>query len=193
MMNSGKKGKLIIFSAPSGSGKTTLAKHVLTTFNNISFSISACSRKARAGEIDGRDYYFLSVDEFKNKVFNNEFIEWEEVYEDHFYGTLNSEVERIRKKGNHVLFDVDVIGGINIKKKFNKDALAIFVKPPSIDVLIERLTDRSTDTLEAIKTRIKKAEYELSFEKQFDVTIVNDELEKAKKETIEIVSNFINS
>jgi len=192
-MNSGKKGKLIIFSAPSGSGKTTLAKHVLTTFNNISFSISACSRKARAGEIDGRDYYFLSVDEFKNKVFNSEFIEWEEVYEDHFYGTLNSEVERIRKKGNHVLFDVDVIGGINIKKKFNKDALAIFVKPPSIDVLIERLTDRSTDTLEAIKTRIKKAEYELSFEKQFDVTIVNDELEKAKKETIEIVSNFINS
>lgn len=192
-MNSEKKGKLIIFSAPSGSGKTTLAKYVLTTFDNISFSISACSRKARAGEINGRDYYFLTIDEFKRKVFNNEFVEWEEVYEDHFYGTLHSEVERIRNNGNHVLFDVDVIGGVHIKKKFNKDALAIFVKPPSIDALIERLTDRSTDSSEAINTRIKKAEYELSFEKQFDVTIVNDELEKAKKETIEIVGNFINS
>lgn len=192
-MNSEKKGKLIIFSAPSGSGKTTLAKYVLTTFDNISFSISACSRKARAGEIDGRDYYFLTIDEFKRKVFNNEFVEWEEVYEDHFYGTLHSEVERIRNNGNHVLFDVDVIGGVHIKKKFNKDALAIFVKPPSIDALIERLTDRSTDSSEAINTRIKKAEYELSFEKQFDVTIVNDELEKAKKETIEIVGSFINS
>ncbi len=192
-MDADKKGKLVIFSAPSGSGKTTLAKHVLASINNISFSISACSRKARIGEIDGLDYYFLPIKEFKKKVFNNEFIEWEEVYEDHFYGTLASEVERIRNNGNHVLFDVDVVGGVNIKKKYGKEALAIFVKPPSVDVLINRLANRSTDSSEAIKTRIKKAEYELSFEDQFDVTIINDNLESAKSQTLKIVSDFINS
>ena len=117
-MDADKKGKLILFSAPSGSGKTTLAKHVLLAFKNVSFSISACSRKERVGEINGLDYYFLPIEEFKKKVFNNEFIEWEEVYEDHFYGTLTSEVERIRNNGNHVLFDVDVVGGVNIKKKY---------------------------------------------------------------------------
>lgn len=192
-MDADKKGKLVIFSAPSGSGKTTLAKHVLASINNISFSISACSRKARIGEIDGLDYYFLPIEEFKKKAFNNEFIEWEEVYEDHFYGTLASEVERIRNKGNHVLFDVDVVGGVNIKKEYGKEALAIFVKPPSVDVLINRLTSRSTDSSEAINTRIKKAEYELSFENQFDVTIVNDDLESAKKQTLKIVNDFINA
>ena len=165
----------------------------MSSISNISFSISACSRKARIGEIDGLDYYFLPIEEFKKKVFNNEFIEWEEVYEDHFYGTLTSEVERIRNDGNHVLFDVDVVGGVNIKKKYGKDALAIFVKPPSVDVLIDRLTNRSTDSSEAINTRIKKAEYELSFEDQFDVTIINDNLESAKNQTLKIVSDFINS
>lgn len=193
MMKAIEKGKLIIFSAPSGSGKTTLAKHVLSNIKNISFSISACSRKARDGEINGRDYYFLSIDEFKNKVFNDEFIEWEEVYENHFYGTLISEVEKQREKGKHVLFDVDVIGGVNIKKKYGNEALAIFVKPPSVKALIDRLYSRSTDSTEAINTRIKKAEYELSFEDQFDITIVNDDLESAKKQTLNIVSSFINS
>ena len=186
------KGKLIIFSAPSGSGKTTLAKHILDNIDNISFSISACSREARAGELNGVDYYFFSTDDFKQKIEEGAFIEWEEVYKDHFYGTLAYEVENIRSKGNHVLFDVDVVGGTNIKKQFGDEALAIFVRPPSIEVLVERLTARSTDSQEAIDTRIKKAEYELSFEDQFDVTIVNDDLETAKRQTLKIVNDFIN-
>lgn len=191
---SGKvKGKLLIFSAPSGSGKTTLARHILEKIDNISFSISACSRKARPGEINGVDYYFLSVEDFKKRIEEGAFIEWEEVYEDHFYGTLASEVERIRNNGKHVLFDVDVVGGINIKKKYGKEALAIFVRPPSVIALVERLTARSTDSQEAIDTRVKKAEYELSFEDQFDVTIINDNLETAKKQTLKIVNDFIHS
>lgn len=191
---SGKvKGKLVVFSAPSGSGKTTLAKHVLEKIDNISFSISACSRKSRPGEINGVDYYFLSVEDFKKRINEGAFIEWEEVYKDHFYGTLASEIERIRNNGKHVLFDVDVVGGTNIKNKYGKEALAIFVRPPSVNALVDRLTARSTDSQEAIDTRVKKAEYELSFEDQFDVTIINDDLETAKKETLTIVNDFINS
>ncbi len=192
-MNERTKGKLIIFSAPSGSGKTTLAKHVLSNIENITFSISACSRKPREGEKNGVEYYFLSVENFKRKIAENAFVEWEEVYHDHFYGTLISEIEKIRSLGNHVLFDVDVIGGLNIKKKYGDEALAIFVKPLSVNVLIERLFSRSTDSSEAIKTRIEKAEHELSFQDQFDVIVVNDKLEKAKRQTLKLVHDFINS
>jgi guanylate kinase len=186
-----KKGKLIIFSAPSGAGKTTLAKHVLANFKNVMFSVSACSRKPRAGEQHGVEYYFMSVSDFKQKILEGAFVEWEEVYPNHFYGTLISEVERIRDNGNHVLFDVDVVGGLNIKKKFGDDALAIFVKPPSVESLITRLKNRSTDSDKEIKLRIKKATYELTFESHFDKVIVNDDLETAMQETTEIVHNFI--
>lgn len=192
-MATGEKGKLIIFSAPSGSGKTTLARHVLSSFRNIRFSVSACSRKPRRGETNGVDYYFLNVEEFKNKIREKAFIEWEEVYTDHFYGTLASEVEKMRNDGKHVLFDVDVVGGLSIKKQFGKDALAIFIKPPSVQALLERLNSRSSDDDKAIRTRIEKAEYELSFENQFDEVIVNADLETAKKETIKVVSDFINN
>lgn len=191
MGNKIKKGKLIIFSAPSGSGKTTLVKHVLSSFNDISFSISACTRKKRINEINDRDYYFLTVNEFKQKIKEDAFVEWEEVYTDLFYGTLNSEIERIVNSGKHIAFDVDVEGGLNIKKKFGKDALAIFIKPPSIEELKNRLLARATDTDDVIQTRLDKAEFELSFEEKFDVTIINDDLQLAKTEIVNLISNFI--
>jgi len=186
-----KIGKLLIFSAPSGSGKTTLVKYLMKQIDNLSFSISATSRKIRGGEVNGRDYYYLSADEFRNKIANNEFVEWEEVYTDKYYGTLKSEVERIRNNGQNVVFDVDVVGGVNIKKLYGNDALAIFVMPPSIKVLKQRLVGRGTDTEDDIKTRIDKAEYELTFADKFDKIIINDELEKAQKETIELVEEFV--
>lgn len=191
-MSSNAKGRLIIFSAPSGSGKTTLAKHVLSSIPDVVFSVSACSRSPRKEERDGVDYYFLSTDEFKQKIKQDAFIEWEEVYKDHFYGTLKDEVERLRNQGKHVLFDVDVMGGMNIKKQFGHEAISIFVKPPSVDILSERLAARSTDSEENIKRRIEKASFELSFENEFDVVIINDELEMAKKQTLEVVEKFIN-
>ncbi|RLD47298.1 MAG: guanylate kinase [Bacteroidetes bacterium] len=191
MEESRQKGKLIIFSAPSGAGKTTLVKYVMAHVPGLTFSVSACSRKKRDNETDGKDYYFLSAGEFKEKIDNQEFIEWEEVYSDHFYGTLYTEVEQKRNRGLHVVFDVDVKGGMNIKKIFGDEALAIFIKPPSIDVLKERLLKRATDSENAIETRIKKAEFELGFEKEFDVTVVNDDLQKAQEETVRIVSQFI--
>ncbi len=186
-----KKGKLIIFSAPSGAGKTTLVKFAMSHVDNLTFSVSACSRKKRAGETDGKDYYFLSVEEFKKKIADGAFIEWEEVYPDHFYGTLHSEVENKRNQGKHVVFDVDVKGGMNIKKIFGDEALAIFIKPPSVDVLRERLLKRGTDSREDIETRVKKAEYELTFAKHFDVVIVNDDLEKAQQETVRVIRDFL--
>jgi guanylate kinase len=185
------KGKLLIFSAPSGSGKTTLVKHVMEHVDNLAFSISATSRNKRYGEINGKDYYFLTVDEFKKKINNDEFVEWEEVYKDKFYGTLKSEVERIRNSGKNVVFDVDVVGGVNIKKLYGDEALGVFVMPPSIEVLKERLESRGTDNESDIKTRINKAEYELTFSNLFDEIIINDDLEKAKLETIELVKSFI--
>jgi len=191
MEESRQKGKLIIFSAPSGAGKTTLVKYVMAHVPGLTFSVSACSRKKRDNETDGKDYYFLSAGEFKEKIDNQEFIEWEEVYSDHFYGTLYTEVEQKRNRGLHVVFDVDVKGGMNIKKIFGDEALAIFIKPPSVDVLKERLLKRATDSENAIETRIKKAEFELGFEKEFDVTVVNDDLQKAQEETVRIVSQFI--
>ncbi len=191
MAASNKKGKLLIFSAPSGSGKTTLVKHLMRKVDNLSFSISATSRKIRGGEINGRDYYYLSADEFRQKIANNEFVEWEEVYIDKFYGTLKSEVERIRNNGQNVVFDVDVVGGVNIKKLYGNDALAIFVMPPSIKVLKQRLLGRGTDTDNDIKTRIDKAEYELTFSNKFDNVIINDSLEKAQMETVDLVQRFV--
>jgi len=186
-----KIGKLLIFSAPSGSGKTTLVKYLMKQIDNLSFSISATSRKIRGGEVNGRDYYYLSADEFRNKIANNEFVEWEEVYTDKYYGTLKSEVERIRNNGQNVVFDVDVVGGVNIKKLYGNDALAIFVMPPSIKVLKQRLVGRGTDTEDDIKTRIDKAEYELTFVNKFDKIIINDKLEKAQMETVELVKEFV--
>ena len=185
-------GKLIIFSAPSGAGKTTIVRHLLEKNLNLEFSISATSRGKRHTETDGKDYYFLSAEEFKYKIDNNEFLEWEEVYTGTFYGTLKSEIERIRKKGKNVIFDLDVIGGCNIKKFYGNEALAVFVQPPSIEELRNRLIYRSTDTQEVIEKRIAKAEYELTFANQFDYIIVNEDLEKAFSDAESCVRKFIN-
>lgn len=191
MLDNIQKGKLLIFSAPSGSGKTTLVKYIMSQIDTLSFSISATSRKIRSNEVNGKDYYFLSVEDFKKKIANNEFVEWEEVYKDRFYGSLKSEVERIRNKGLHVVFDVDVVGGVNIKKLYGDVALSIFVMPPSLDALKQRLLGRGTDNTDDIQTRLDKAEYELTYSNKFDVIIINDNLEQAKKESLEIVGNFI--
>ncbi len=185
--------KVLIFSAPSGAGKTTLVRSLLSDDEyKLEFSVSACSRKVRGKEEDGKDYYFLSVDEFKNKIDNDEFLEWEEVYKDNYYGSLKSEVARIRRSGKNVIFDVDVKGGINIKKFYGSEALSVFVMPPSIEELEKRLLLRSTDNEEAIRTRIEKAKYEIEFANEFDIVIVNDDLEKAKSKVENIVSEFLN-
>lgn len=184
-------GKLVIFSAPSGAGKTTIVHALLETGFDLEFSISACSRPIRGNETDGTDYYFLGIEEFKKKIDEGAFLEWEEVYTDHFYGSLQSEVERIWAKNRNVIFDVDVYGGISIKKKFREKALAIFVMPPSVEVLEERLRNRSTDSEENIKKRIKKAMHEISKAKEFDVVIVNDKLETAIAEAKNIISDFL--
>ncbi|MBN1253321.1 MAG: guanylate kinase [Bacteroidales bacterium] len=184
-------GKLIIFSAPSGSGKTTIVKKVLQHFNNLEFSISACSRLPRGNEKNGIDYYFLSAEEFRNSIQSNKFVEWEEVYENQYYGTLISELDRIWKKGNSVVFDVDVVGGLNIKKKYQQNSLAIFIQPPSIDELEKRLRKRATDNEEQIKKRINKAEKELLYSKDFDKVILNDDLDIAVNQTIKLIENFI--
>ena len=184
-------GKLIIFSAPSGAGKTTIVKHLLNCGLPLEFSISACSRKPRSGEVDAKDYYFLSAEEFKTKIEHKEFIEWEEVYPGNFYGTLKSELTRIWENGHHVLFDIDVKGGINLKKLFGKTALSIFVMPPSIEELERRLISRSTDDPETIQKRVDKATYELKFSSQFDTIIINDHLVDAQNEAFKLVSDFI--
>ncbi|MCK9255817.1 MAG: guanylate kinase [Bacteroidales bacterium] len=187
------KAKVLIFSAPSGSGKTTIVNHLLAKDNlNLSFSISACTRQVRGAEEHGKDYYFLSVEEFKQKIKNNEFLEWEEVYEGKFYGSLKSEVERLSKLGKTVIFDLDVKGGINIKNFYGDNALSVFIMPPSIEELEKRLINRSTDKLEVIKTRIEKAKYEMSFAKKFDVILINDDLQKALREAEIIVGKFLN-
>lgn len=185
------KGKLIIFSAPSGSGKTTIVKHLLKQQFNLEFSISATSRPRRGEEVDGKDYYFISADDFRKKIEANEFLEWEEVYPDRYYGTLKSEVERIRNNGKNVIFDVDVVGGSNIKKYYGDEALSIFVQPPSIEELEKRLKARSTDSEEVIKTRVEKAEFELTYAPKFDVIIVNNRLEEALKKAEKTLSQFL--
>lgn len=186
-------GKLVIFSAPSGAGKTTIVKKMLEKLPELQFSVSACSRKKRPGEKDGKDYYFLSVASFREKISNDEFLEWEEVYKGHFYGTLKSEISRIWDKGKHVIFDVDVVGGLNIKKYYGDKALAIFIMPPSLGHLKERLRKRSTDSEENIETRLAKAEKELKYSEQFDVIIVNNKLEKAVQEAETVVKDFIDN
>jgi guanylate kinase len=184
-------GKLIIICAPSGTGKTSIVKAILPQLPNLEFSVSACSRQPRQGELHGRDYYFLSTDEFKQKISEGAFLEWEEVYPGSFYGTLISEVERIWDMGKHVIFDVDVLGGLQIKKKYPDNSLAIFIKPPSIEELKNRLNNRGTETPHSLKTRIDKAEFELGLAKDFDVCIVNDKLEDAISNTFKIINTYI--
>ena len=186
------KGKLIIFSAPSGAGKTTIVRHLLHLDLDLEFSISACSRQKRAKETDGKDYYFLTVDEFREKIKNHEFIEWQEVYKDHFYGTLKSELNRIWEKGKHVIFDVDVVGGLKIKRKYKKHALAVFIMAPSIEELEKRLKKRSADSSESIKKRLAKAKKEMSFMGKFDIIIINRNLQETYKEAIRVVKEFLN-
>ena len=185
------EGKLLIFSAPSGAGKTSIVKGVLSRVPGLEFSISACSRPKRPGERDGTDYYFLSPDDFRKKIEDNAFLEWEEVYPGSYYGTLLSEVERIWQQGKHVVFDVDVAGGLNIKKQFPTRSLAIFIRPPSLEVLRERLTNRGTESVESLQKRLGKAEEELSYANQFDHILVNDVLENAIDEACELVKKFV--
>tara|TARA_B100000900_G_scaffold357216_1_gene327374 strand:- start:1626 stop:2201 length:576 start_codon:yes stop_codon:yes gene_type:complete len=184
--------KAVIFSAPSGAGKTTLVRHLLDQGLPLEFSISACSRSPRANEQDGKDYHFLSPADFKEKIATDAFLEWEEVYKDMFYGTLKSEVERIWKTGKQVLFDVDVVGGINIKKHFGEQALSVFVAPPSIKELKNRLELRGTETTESLQKRLSKAEAEIAQQDAFDIVIVNDNLDAVRKEVMKKVCDFLN-
>lgn len=189
-----KKGKLIIFSAPSGAGKTTIVHHLLKTFpDKLAFSISATTRQARGNEQHEKDYYFVTKDEFLHKVAKHEFAEFEEVYSGTFYGTLKSEIQTIWDEGKTVIFDLDVEGGLRLKKKYDADALAIFVEPPSLEVLIERLNKRGTDSAEKIKERINKAEKELSYASKFDVILENNKLDDACSKAEEIILNFMNN
>jgi guanylate kinase len=187
-------GKALIFSAPSGSGKTTIVKHLLKNNPDLGFSISASTRDKRGRtEQDGKDYYFLTPEDFKSKIDTNEFIEWEEVYAGNFYGTLKTEIERIWQEGCNVIFDVDVKGGINLKKYFGEKALAIFVKVPSLEVLKARLTERGTESEESLSRRIFKAKFEMTFQDKFDVVLVNEELDKSLQEAQRIYDAFKNS
>jgi guanylate kinase len=186
------KGKLLIFSAPSGAGKTTIVRYLLGLKLGLEFSVSATSRKKRPNEKNGKDYYFLSTEEFRQKIEMKEFIEWEEVYPGQFYGTLKHEVERIRNKGNHVVFDVDVVGGLNIKKQFGEDALAVFIQTPSFEVLEDRLRSRSTENEISLQKRLTKAIKETDYAGKFDIILVNDKLDEALLEAREIVTNFLN-
>lgn len=183
--------KAVIISAPSGAGKTTIVKRLLKEMPQLEFSISACSRQKRENEVDGRDYYFFSVEEFREKIANNEFLEWEEVYEGLFYGTLKSELQRIWNKNKIVVFDVDVKGGINLKSIFKQDAISLFIKPPSILELELRLRHRNTESEESLAKRIDKAQFELNFAEKFDFIVVNDILEKALRESKQFIMDFI--
>ena len=191
-MTKKKGGKLIVFSAPSGSGKTTIVRHLLEQEDlNLGFSVSCTSREPRANEIDGENYYFISLKEFKQHIKNGDFMEWEEVYRDNFYGTLKSEIERIWAMGKNVIFDIDVVGGLRIKKKFPERTLAVFVKPPSVDELKIRLKNRNTEDDDKINMRIAKASVELATAPQFDFIIENHDLDVALKEAHDLVANFI--
>lgn len=184
-------GKLVIFSAPSGAGKTTIVRKMLEQFSSLEFSISACSRPKRNGEANGIDYYFLTPELFRSKIEAGDFVEWEEVYPGSYYGTLRSEVETIWGRGHHVIFDVDVMGGLKLKSTFGNDALAIFVMPPSIDELKKRLECRSTESAETLATRIAKAETEISFAPKFDHIVVNDNLQEAIAKAALLVKSFL--
>lgn len=185
------EGKCIILCAPSGAGKTSITKYLLSQDLGLEFSVSACTRGKRENEVDKVDYYFLSPEDFKSKIENDEFVEWEEVYNDNFYGTLKSEISRIWESGKNVIFDVDVEGGLSLTKYFGEKALAIFIKPPSVESLEERLRSRATETEDKILKRLSKAEKELGYAKWFDTVIVNDNLEEAQQETLAIVKSFL--
>ncbi|MDD3772291.1 MAG: guanylate kinase [Weeksellaceae bacterium] len=183
--------KLIIVSAPSGAGKTTLVHHLLEKVENIEFSVSCATRSPRENEIHGKDYYFISTEEFKKKIENQEFAEWEEVYEANFYGTLKSEIERIWAQKKAVIFDIDVIGGMNLKNLYPENSLSIFIMPPSVEELENRLKSRQTESEEKIKMRINKAEKELEFIKYFDKVLVNDDLENSKIKIVKLIQDFL--
>lgn len=185
--------KLIIFSAPSGSGKSTIINYLLTQNLNLAFSISATSRPPRGTERDGVEYFFLTPEEFRRRIADDEFLEYEEVYHDRFYGTLKAQVEKQLADGQNVVFDVDVVGGCNIKKFYGDRALSVFIQPPSVEELRRRLIGRGTDTPEVIEDRVAKSQYELSFAPKFDKVIVNDDLEKAKAEALEVITQFLQS
>jgi len=185
-------GKAIIFSAPSGSGKTTIVKHLVQNNPQLGFSISACTRDKRGrAEENGKDYYFLTPEEFKRKIDQDDFVEWEEVYAGNFYGTLKEEVQRIWDEGKHVIFDVDVKGGLNLKKYFGERALAVFVKVPSLDVLTKRLRKRGTESPESLSSRLFKAKFEMTFEDKFDAVLVNDHIERSFEEAERLVKEFL--
>ena len=185
--------KLVIISAPSGAGKTSIVHYLLNTIPQLSFSISACSRKKRTAEINGKDYYFLSVEEFKNKISNGAFLEWEEVYENQFYGTLKSELTRISSAGKTTIFDVDVVGGLNIKELYPQESLAIFIMPPSLSVLKKRLSKRGSENEESLIARLEIAEQEIARHNEFDAIILNDDFNIACEEAKQVVTNFITS
>jgi guanylate kinase len=191
MIPMNKTGKCVILSAPSGAGKTTIVRYLLEQNIGLSFSVSACSRAIRGSEIDGQDYYFLSLSEFKKRIEQNDFVEWEEVYADHFYGTLKSQVQRIWNEDRAVVFDVDVVGGLNLKHIFGNDALALFVQPPTIEILEERLRGRSTETEEKILQRMQKARKELTFAAEFDTILINDNLHETCQKAKQLVSEFL--
>jgi guanylate kinase len=188
------RGRLIIFSAPSGSGKSTIVQWLMKEHPELKlyFSISCTSRAPRGTEQNGVEYFFLTPEEFRTKIQNDEFLEYEEVYADRFYGTLKQQVENQRNKGQNVVFDVDVKGGVNIKKYYGDEALSLFIQPPSVEELRRRLVGRATDTPEAIEQRLAKAEYEMTFAPQFDSIVINDNLEEAKEQTLELISSFLN-
>jgi guanylate kinase len=186
-------GKLIVISAPSGAGKTSIVHQLLKDIPKLSFSVSASSRERRENEVHGKDYYFLGVEGFQQKINEDAFLEWEQVYENQYYGTLKSEIERIWSEGKTVIFDVDVVGGLNIKKQYPKKCLSIFIMPPSIEVLAERLIGRGSESDESVKKRLDKAEEEISKNMQFDTIILNDDFEIACEQTKEVITNFINS
>ena len=187
-----QEGKLLIFSAPSGAGKTSIVKRILSNHPEIGFSISATSRSSiREGEVNGKDYYFMTSEEFKDKIDEDAFVEWEEVYQGAYYGTLKSELERIWNQGRHVIFDIDVKGGLNIKKQYPERSLAIFVKPPSLEVLKDRLSKRGSETDYSLNERVGKAEYEMQFSKDFDIVIENNDLEQAVEETEKVIQKFL--
>lgn len=183
--------KLIVFAAPSGAGKTTIVHHLLGSFDNLAFSVSATTRERRQSEIDGQDYYFLTTEDFRRHIDQGDFVEWEEVYPDQFYGTLKSEIERLWDLGKHILFDIDVVGALNIREVYPENSLTVFIKPPSLEVLEERLRRRETESAATIRKRMEKAAWEMAFENKFDRILVNDVLTDTLSEARQIVAEFI--